>query len=146
MPMLIGYGGNGNKLILPTDYMPTGETWVIQKMYYPWCIKKKRWINIHTNPTYLWCLLFFSRYSIIILWIWNTHTHYQSQKRRGSRLNDARISDTMDFLGLGGSNPTVRSVMDTRAFPQCYTCLYLHGPVFFLDFFFLGGGVGGGGG
>lgn len=52
----------------------------------------------------------------------------------------------MDFLGLGGSNPTVRSVMDTRAFPQCYTCLYLHGPVFFLDFFFLGGGWGVGGG
>lgn len=51
----------------------------------------------------------------------------------------------MDFLGLGGSNPTVRSVMDTRAFPQCYTCLYLHGPVFFLDFFFLGGGGGWGG-
>ncbi|KAA1102057.1 hypothetical protein PGT21_035558 [Puccinia graminis f. sp. tritici] len=51
----------------------------------------------------------------------NRKRAYHGNNVRGDQTEDASIDDKMPFLGLGGQDPTVLSVMDTTAYPYCYT-------------------------
>jgi len=51
----------------------------------------------------------------------NRRRAYHGNNVRGDQTEDASIYDELPFLGLGGRNPTVLQVMDTTAYPYCYT-------------------------
>lgn len=73
--------------------------------------------------------LFFLHHAHVdkLWWDWqrldwpNRRRAYHGNNVRGDQSEDASIDDTMPFLGLGGRDPTVRQVMDTTAYPYCYT-------------------------
>lgn len=73
-------------------------------------------------------LFFLHHAHIDKLWVdwqrrdWNNRKRaYHGNNIRGDQTEDASLNDRMPFLGLGGPDPTVLSVMDTTAYPYCYT-------------------------
>ncbi|KAG0142684.1 hypothetical protein CROQUDRAFT_49975 [Cronartium quercuum f. sp. fusiforme G11] len=64
-------------------------------------------------------------------WLWWRWQHanpkrqmmaYEGNTRQGRTWPDASLDDTLEFIGLDGSNPLVRDTMDASKFPYCYAC------------------------